>query len=156
MIKDKGYTLIELLFVLGVFSALCFFSISSLTGLRHRNEEQVILDEIKSAIQFAKIQAVNLKQPLYLSALDSNWSEGIGLFRMDYKSLKKILVQQWSWKHTSWDMTWSGVSGGKQIIIFSDIAQSMSNGRFILKNTQTRKQIVLTLNRLGRIKTKQE
>lgn len=156
MIKDNGYTLIELLFVLGVFSALCLFSMSSLTGLRQRNEEQILLDEMRVVIQFAKVQAVNLNQPLYLTALNSNWSEGIALFRTDYKSLKKTLVQQWSWKHPSWDIAWSGVNGDKQIIISADIAQSMSNGRFILNNTQTTKQIVLTLNRLGRIKIKQE
>lgn len=157
MTKDKGYTLIELLFVLGIFSLLCFFSMSSLTGLRQRNEEQVMLDEIKSAIQFAKVQAVNFNQPLYLTALDDlNWSEGIALFRTDYKSHKKTLVQQMAWKHPFWNISFSGVNGLKQIIISSDITQSMSNGRFILKNTLTKKQIVLTLNRLGRIKTKQE
>lgn len=62
------------------------------------------------------------------------------------------LIYQWQWSHPRWDLHWDGASSTKKITFSTYPGQAISNGRFILMNLETHEQIVIILNRLGRIR----
>ncbi|WP_131794702.1 GspH/FimT family pseudopilin [Fluoribacter gormanii] len=152
--KIKGFTLLELLITMSVFIGLSIIGIGSYTYFVKKNEEKTIIDELRTAVQYAKMQAIILGNPVYLSPQDttSNWSKGIVLNFLNKKTNQMELIYQWQWSHPRWDLHWDGASSTKKITFSTYPGQAISNGRFILMNLETHEQIVIILNRLGRIR----
>ncbi|MFI4955450.1 MAG: GspH/FimT family pseudopilin [Gammaproteobacteria bacterium] len=152
----KGFTLIELLFTMILFATLAFLGVASTSYLMDKNEQQTLTDEIRSAVQYAKIQAIVLGNPVCLSALDPNfnWSKGMTLTRLSKKTNEKELLYQWQWHHPHWIVAWSGINSPRKIIVSNNPITAISNGQFRLTNIQTKVEVVLVLNRLGRIRLK--
>jgi len=157
MIKVNGFTLIEMLFTLMFIAVLSLFSVTSASFLVHKNEQQTIVDEIKTAIQYAKTQAVSLGHPVSLSPNDKelNWSKGVILTRMQSKTGNNPVLYQWNWHHPRWDITWAGMNSPHKIILSNNPVSAISNGHFVLFNTRTKERVELILNRLGRIRINQ-
>ncbi|PWY55986.1 pilus assembly protein [Legionella qingyii] len=152
--KINGFTLLELLITMSVFIGLSIIGIGSYTYFVKKNEQKTIIDELRTAIQYAKMQAIILGNPVYLSPQDasSNWSKGIVLNFLNKKTNQMELIYQWQWSHPRWDLHWDGVSSSKKITFSTYPGQAISNGRFILMNLDTHEQTVVILNRLGRIR----
>lgn len=74
------------------------------------------------------------------------------LAQFDQKSNKIELIHQWQWNSNSWNINWKGVDSNNRIIISNIPYRAMSNGKFILDNRRTNERVVVTLNRLGRVK----
>lgn len=148
--KFRGFTFIELLFTLTLCSIVTLFCVSSWTYLRQSNERAVLIDELKSVVQYAKMQAINYGQPLVLHSLDKSqdWSSGVLLTSLNNTEA----LYQWEWHHRYWHVAWFGANGAKKIVIAEKPGNSMSNGRFVITNTHSQEQILVVLNRLGRIK----
>jgi Tfp pilus assembly protein FimT len=151
----KGFTLLEVIFTLSLFICLSLFSINALSLLKEKNEKQMIIDELKMAIQYARFQAINLGHTLYLTpnSRGENWSKG-----MDLKQLNKItgqmeLIHQWQWQHRNWTLSWSG-AGSNKILISNNPSHAISNGTFILTDAKSNQSVKVLLNRLGRLKVK--
>lgn len=156
MIKINGFTLIEMLFTLMLIAILSIFSLTSASFIMYKNDQQTIVDEIRTAIQYAKNQAVILGHPVSLSPGDKelNWSKGIILSRMQSKTGKSPVLYQWSWHHPHWNITWSGMNSPHKISLSNNPVSAISNGHFVLFNTRTKERVELILNRLGRIRIK--
>lgn len=148
--KKSGFTLIELLITLALIAILSLLSIASSTLFIRKNEQQVIVDEIRAAVQYAKLQAVNRGGEVFLSPLDQSldWSRGVVLTEAN----KKEILYQWQWHHPHWVLSWSGVRSSHKITFSNNPINSISNGRFQLTHVDAKKPINIVLNRLGRIR----
>jgi len=150
--KKSGFTLLELLFTLGVVCILILFSFSSLTQLKQKNEREFLINEITNAVSYAKMQARASGRTLYFFAKNHNstWSEGIDLLAQA-GTQDNILIHRWNWSLDNWNVEWHGLNGQRRIN-FSGNTHAMSNGQFVLTNLRTQEKIVLYLNKLGRVK----
>ena len=148
--NKNGFTLLELIFTLGLASILILYSFSSLFDLKQKNERDYLVNEITNAINYAKLQASASGHALHLSAKNANWSQGMELL-VPNNLKQNSLVHRWNWNINHWNVEWRGLNGKKHINL-SGNTHAMSNGRFILTNNQTQEKVTLYLNRLGRVK----
>lgn len=145
--KYNGFTLIELLFCILVSSILALCTSASWTYFKQKNEKDVLIAEIKNAIHYVKIIALNEAYPMNLSSINEDWSKGMRL----KSSQSRQLIHQWDWNHPHWTVRWYGLNGEHHIVLAGN-THAMSNGRFVLENRFTHEKIVLILNKLGRIR----
>lgn len=152
--KKKGFTLVELLISLVIFIGLSTLGIASYSYIVRKNEQQTIVDELRTAVQYAKIQAVIRGETISLGPSDSsfNWANGLQLTTWNKKTQTRELLYQWQWHHLRWSLTWNGVRSLNRVIFSNNPANAISNGHFTLENFDTHQQLVIILNRLGRIK----
>lgn len=152
--KLKGFSLIELLVILTIITTLTLIGITSYSYLIHKNERQTLVDEIRTAIQYSKMQAIRLGHPISLSPIDkeSNWSKGMILTQNNSNKNKTDLLYQWQWHHPQWNIKWAGVNSPDKITFSNNPVSAISNGKFILFDSYTKERVVIILNRLGRIK----
>ncbi len=152
MNRNSGYTLIEMLITLLALSILLFIGTGSLSNMLNKNEREVIIDELKVAVDFARIQSMTKNIALELIPTGSDdWSPGAQLVKINNKSLKEG-IHEWQWGHPHWAISWHGVNSAKKIKFSPDPLQAISNGRFILQNSGTKERVEVVLNRLGRLK----
>lgn len=152
--KIKGFTLMELLITISVFVVLSIIGIASYAYLLQKNEQQTIVDALRTAIQYAKIQAIIHNNPVYLVPLEvtGDWSKGMALNFLNKKTNQTELIYQWKWNHPNWSLSWSGVNAANRISCANNPTQAISNGHFNLINKQSKEHVTIILNRLGRIK----
>ncbi|CZG10520.1 Tfp pilus assembly protein FimT [Legionella pneumophila] len=152
--KIRGFTLLETILALALLVGLLLLGSWSFFSLIQSNERETLINNIKTAIQYSKIQAIHLGHPIYLLPFGSNknWSRGMVLAELNQKSNKTELIHQWQWSSNSWTINWKGVDSTHRIIISNIPNRAMSNGKFILDNRRTNEKIVMTLNRLGRVR----
>lgn len=151
----KGFTLLELLITTILLAALSTMGLASYTYLIQRNEQQTIIDELKVAVQYAKIQAIISGGTVSLSSGDEtslNWANGMVLTALNKTTHKIEQLYRWQWHHPRWALNWKGAFSAEKITFSNNPTQAISNGRFTLTNTQTNQQKVLILNRLGRLR----
>lgn len=149
--KSKGFSFLEILVTLSILGILFIISIS--TYLTKKNEPQVLIDNIKRAVQYAKVQAVIRGHPVYLSPLNPtlDWGSGMTLTELNEETNKMQLLHQWQWHYRSWRVVWSGANSAGNIRLSNNPMTAISNGTFVLTNMHTNERILLVLNRLGRI-----
>ncbi|KTD34244.1 Tfp type 4 fimbrial pilin related signal peptide protein domain protein [Legionella moravica] len=152
--KTKGFTSIELVFVLILITGFALISISSSSQLRDNNEKQALIDNIRSIVQYARLQAVSRGHIVYLAPLDPdfNWSKGVVLTRFNKKVAEDEVLHQWQWNYRHWTIKWAGVRSTHKIAFSPDTAHGISNGTFTLTNTRTLEKIKIIVNRLGRVR----
>ncbi|KTC89028.1 pilus assembly protein [Fluoribacter dumoffii] len=152
--KIKGFTFLELLITMTLFIGLSTIGIASYTYFINKNEQQTLIDELRIAIQYAKIQAVIMGKPVSLMPLEgaSDWSKGIVLCHLNKRTNQLERIYQWQWHHLRLSLSWEG-TGSRNKLTFSNFpGQAISNGHFILVNKIYHTQTKLILNRLGRIR----
>jgi Tfp pilus assembly protein FimT len=154
--KIIGFTLLELLITMAVFVGLSIIGIGSYNYFIQNNEQHIIIDELRTAIQYAKVQAMIKGNPVFLAPLDvsTNWSTGMSLNFLNKKTNQAEIIYQWQWSHPRWILNWVGVSSNNKIIFSNNPTQAISNGHFNLINKTTHEQVTLILNRLGRIRVR--
>lgn len=147
--KSKGFSLIELIFVLAIIGSLALFSGFAVSTLQEKNEGQIIINELKTAIQFSKMQAVRMGQPVVLVPFDGhlNWALGMRLLNYD----KTQTLYEWQWHYPHWQITWSGVHSTNKITLSNNPISAISNGTFTLVNSISQERKDVVLNRMGRI-----
>ncbi|WP_225316912.1 GspH/FimT family pseudopilin [Legionella longbeachae] len=152
--KATGFTLLELIITMTLFACLLIMGVSSYSYFLRKNEQQIIIDELRNAIRYAKLQAMINGNSVFLIPLDVslNWAKGMTLNFMNRQTNQVELIYQWQWSHPHWSLHWTGVSSNNKIIFSNNPTQAMSNGHFSLININTHEKITLTLNRLGRIR----
>lgn len=151
VINTKGFSLIELIFLITILSIMATLGAVSLTHFKNKNERQVILDEIRTAVLYAKTQALQQGKPVYLTPLEDehNWAKGM---RLRFMQAQEQSLYQWQWHHPQWHISWNGARTSNAIIFSNKPAQAISNGKFTLTNSQTKEKIIVILNRLGRLR----
>ncbi len=152
MIKKEGFTLLELLFTLGLFCSLILYAFTSLVQLKQKNEADFLINEIRNAVNYAKIQAKSSGITLLLRPImhKNDWSKGMDLVKKMRVLNELELIQQWTWKIENWNIEWQGING-TQHIFFSGNTHGMSNGQFVLTDKRNQEKMVIYLNRLGRV-----
>lgn len=143
----------ELLIVLALISIVALLCFSTSVLLVNKNEQQILLDELKNCIQHAKIHAIQSGHSLYLGPIDPslNWAKGIKLMQFNKDHQLKPL-RQWIGSHSNWNLTWSGTDSSKLLQISNNPTNAISNGTFVLLNTRTQEQFYIRVNRLGRMR----
>ncbi len=152
---SKGFTLLELLLTLSLISTITFLSLSYAPSLYKKNQLQTVSTEIKSAIHTAKMQALAKGKPLTLAPLSNtnDWSKGMLLFVDNPKHQSTPNTEplyEWHWKSAGTDVFWHGFQSKDYLLFTTDLRSSMTNGYFVIKNTQ--QQIKLIVNRVGRVR----
>lgn len=156
--KIKGFTLFEVIVTLTLLICLSLFSINALSLFRETNEKQMIVDELKMAIQYAKFQGINLGHTLYLTPLsaETNWSKGMELKQLNKITGQMEVLYQWQWQHKQWNLSWAGANSAAKILISNNPSHAISNGTFTLTHLKSNQSVLIRLNRLGRLKMKTE
>lgn len=152
MLKQRGFTFLELVFILLLGSILSCLAFSSFAPLKQKNEQHRLVNELKNALRYARIKALSEGHDLMLSPIKANdWSSGINLFDLSIHDQKNTLLHQWDWHTGNWILDWQGVNGADSLVI-SGSTRALNNGRFILEHRFSHKKITLIVNRLGRVR----
>ena len=152
-----GFTLIELLASLLLLGVIFFLSFGLAPSLHHKNQLQIMVDELKGAINTAKLQSLITGDALALTHLpdSDNWADGLLLFidnnKHQYTS-GEVLFHEWHWKSLGFHIEWHGFQSKEYLIFSSDIWKSTINGYFEIVTPMNQK-VVLVVNRLGRVRT---
>jgi type IV fimbrial biogenesis protein FimT len=156
MTKSLGLTLIECLLSLFLLSMLFMSALPSVSGLLQKNQMQVLQDDLKSAIFYARSQALIRNQPILLTPLSetNDWSEGITVFVDNethrYASDSEILFQ-WHWSYSDVRVTYHGFQANQALRFVPEISQNAVNGYFLIQN-QYQQGIKVVINRFGRVR----
>ncbi len=131
-------------------SILLCFSIPFATSLYQKNQMQVIQDEIKSAIRFAKMRALIEGKNLMLMPLSTSndWSGGMQL-RVDNRAPPLFV---WHWSSPQIQVNWHGFQSHHILYFAVDNNRNATNGYFLIQSA-TQPTIKLIVNRLGRVKS---
>jgi len=149
-----GISLIEMLIVVLVLGILASFSPLFLQGIVQKNQIHVVADEIKIALQFAKIEALAKAQSIALTPLPghTDWSDGMALC-IDNKQHQCFsgteLIREWHWYHKGLQVNWSGFESSHYLRFTPDLMERTANGYFTVMD-QSQKPVKLVVNRLGR------
>ncbi|WP_133129661.1 GspH/FimT family pseudopilin [Legionella yabuuchiae] len=156
ILKDYGYSLIELLVALGVVAAVLLAAIPSFQGVYKKNALQLRVMEVKQIIRYARFKALTEGKELRLIPLNqNNWSQGIKLIETYSKDKNNIIsLHEWSWNSTSITLQWHGFQSEHFVSFSPSIDGHVANGYFELSDgIQTRR---LTLNRIARAKVEDQ
>lgn len=152
--KTFGFTLLELLICCSLILILSVISIASYSFLIRKNEHDIIVNDLKAAISYAKMQTIILGSDIILNPLnqESDWSKGIEIRYFNFKTMQLELINQWQWKHSQWNVQWRGVGSSNRIRFPRFPGNGISNGQFIVKNIHDSQTSTIILNRIGRFR----
>lgn len=156
ILRQMGFSLIEILTVLAILGILCCLCVPSLSFLYKKNQLDVMADDIKQAIHFAKIEALANHHTLVFTPLSESddWSKGMRLF-VDNKAHratpKTTLLREWHWGAGLNPVVWHGFESRRYLRISPFLVERGANGYFLLQR-DSHQQIKLVLNRLARVR----
>ncbi len=159
MKKVAGLTLIELLLGLALMAIVLFFCNPFAESVFKKNQLELLVDEIKSAIHYAKTEVLLHGESLLLAPLagSDDWSTGMMLF-VDNKAHQyhegSKLIHEWHWRPSDFIISWQGFQSNQYLLFATDISRSAVNGHFLIKNNSLQHQLIV--NRLGRVKCSAE
>lgn len=150
----KGFSLIELMTAIAVLMLLSALAMGLNHAFYSRNELQTLKDELTTAVHYARAQSMVSGKKLSLENLagTDDWSSGMVLYELK-KDGGKRLLHTWQWHHPHWQVHWSGFSSKRAIPFSPHPHLAAMNGQFRLSNERTQQQMVILVNRLGRLRT---
>ncbi len=156
MRRSHGFSFIEILTALIIFGILCSYSLSFMSSLLSKNQHEVIADEIKQAIQFAKIEALTHERTLTLTPIseDADWSKGMRLFednKTHQYTPQSTVIREWHWRRSGVTVTWHGFESTSYLRFTPDLLARGANGQFVVQDGG-KHQIKLVINRLARVR----
>lgn len=154
--KRSGFTLIELLIYSGVLCILLLLSMPLFVDFYQKKRAEIVADDIKSAIRFARNLAFKNDTPMTLNPLSDSqdWSQGMVLFvdnpNHHFTGQDKV-VYQWQWNYPGVRVNWQGFRSNHYITFSPILRQSTANGHFSIA-TNHKYQNKLIVNRLGAVR----
>jgi prepilin-type N-terminal cleavage/methylation domain-containing protein len=155
MIKNFGFTLLELLVCLAILCAL-FFCLPLESYFYQHNQIDTMSEEIKSTIRYARNIALLKGVPLTLNPLPgrNDWSDGMILFvdnlQHQYTDDDE-LIYQWEWHRQGIQVEWKGFRSTHYLTFSTLLDKATCNGTFhIFGNHVEQKKLIV--NRLGHIR----
>ena len=141
----NGFSLLELLLVLSLMVTIGLWSAPAWHSVYQSIRMHLMVSDIKTAIQCAKIQAMVYHQPIQLSPLvaSNDWSKGIAVRLNDH------ILQAWPWSVQGVSLTWHGFQSSSGLLFSSDSARNAVNGVFLIQSDHDK--IKLVVNRLARV-----
>ena len=145
--KFRGFSLLELLICLSVVTILLLGTMASTRPLNIKNKREIIADEIKGAIGFAKMQSLLCESDILLKSLSDNedWSQGMRLWRDNH------LLREWQWASDGIIITWQGFQSSHYLLFSADMSRNALNGTFKIIDNDL-KSSKLIVNRLGKVR----
>lgn len=118
--------------------------------LYQKNQIQVIENDIKSAIRFAKVHALTTGNHMYLTPLPNaaHWSSGMQLY---VNNEPPQIIQEWHWQHPAIHVTWHGFQSNQYLLFSPEVSRNAVNGYFVIKANGSH-MIKLMVNRMGRVR----
>ncbi len=156
MRRSLGLSLIEVITALAIFGILCGYGLLFTPALHKKNQVEVIADEIRQAIQYAKIEALTNARTITLAPLSENddWSMGMRLF-IDNDSHRLTtdaeLIREWRWHNCCVKVNWQGFESDRYLRFSPDLIGRGANGHFMIHD-HMKHQINLAINRIGRVR----
>ncbi|MDI9819889.1 MULTISPECIES: GspH/FimT family protein [unclassified Legionella] len=149
----RGITLLELLIYLGLSGFILFMCLPSWSPFLHKNQLNLVVDELNSAIHYARNMALVSESALLLAPLPhKDWSEGMILFvdnpKHQYESGDKLLYQ-WQWTHPGVQLSWKGFQSNDYLLFSNDLNHAALSGHFDIVSEFA--HVKLVVNRFGRI-----
>ncbi len=144
--QQAGLTLIELLLSLGLVALMCCITYAWI-GDPNQHLKQVA-DELRGAIQFSRLQALDQGEPLRLMPLQDSedWSSGMMLCT---ERQPNRVIHQWYWGFNGLLVSWRGFQSTHYLRFTPHLSNSVINGTFTLKHRK--QQMTLWVNRMGRV-----
>jgi len=157
VLKLRAFTLIELLLSLFLVATILFFTIPFESSLHQKNQVQVIQDDIKGAVRYAKTQALTSGNNLIITPLPytNDWSNGMLLFidnATHQYTVDDKLIYEWHWLSPGIDVGWRGFQSSHYLLFSADASQNAVNGSFSIKSN-SKSAVKLVINKLGRIRS---
>lgn len=154
--RSPGFSFIEVLTALIIFGILSGYSLSLMPSLHRKNQLEVMANEIKQAIHFAKIEALTHAHTITLTPLseDADWSAGMLLFvdnNIHHYTPKTTLIREWHWHSKALNVTWHGFESSHYLRFSPDLLERGANGHFVVQDNE-KHQIKLVVNRLARVR----
>jgi Tfp pilus assembly protein FimT len=156
MLADKkGLSLIELLLIITVIAGVFALAMPIGKKVFATNEVDARVNTIINAIRFSKNQAELMNKTLILGVItDDNWTLGMRLF-IDHNDDHIFgdndkLIRQWQFSGASPIISWKGFVSDHYIIFNRDITKATISGRFVVKQGNKEKWVVM--NHLGKIR----
>ncbi|MDP3559551.1 MAG: prepilin-type N-terminal cleavage/methylation domain-containing protein [Legionellaceae bacterium] len=152
VVSTGGFTLFECLIVLTILGMLCAFALPFQAQQIEKTRQKLLIEEIKSAIAYARVMALSQQKVLHLQPLDAegDWSQGACLSQE--MTEPKHCLRIWRWKQRGFQVFWQGFPAQKYIRFASFITQLASNGYFRVQSPLLGPR-TLVLNRLGHMRT---
>lgn len=151
---ERGYTFLEVMTTLVIFSILFGFSISFIQNTQD-TPVKIRKKEFINILDYARLQSFLREESLVLAPmhLDKNheWQDGMNLFAVDPTTHVQNLIHQWHWSPHRYQMFWNGFQSKDWIVIDSDPSKLAMNGTFNVKNKSGCLLAQWKVNRLGRI-----
>jgi prepilin-type N-terminal cleavage/methylation domain-containing protein len=148
--RHKAFTLIEVLAGLSIFAILLFFAIPFERSLHQKNRIQIVQDEIRGAVRYARAQAIITGNNIILKPLQdsADWSKGIRMFA----AANGELIHEWHWNFPGIHVAWQGFQSSHYLLFSADASQNAVNGSFWIES-ESQRVVKIVLNKLGRIRT---
>ena len=160
MIRNKGFTLVELLIGVLIITLLALFCLPLGLSSYQKNQLQITENELSNAVRFARTMAMLQGSPLVLRPLPNSkdWSDGMILLVDNknhcYRKGDKIL-HQWQWQHSAVRISWHGFQSDDYLLFSPELKHAASSGHFDIYVNQE-KSMQLIINRFGRITKKEK
>jgi prepilin-type N-terminal cleavage/methylation domain-containing protein len=154
VVKKQGFSLIELLLGLSLLAALFVCGLLVAPSLYQTNKIQTVAYTLKTAINFAKTEALSTGESLVLAPLSaSDWSKGMVLF-VDHAHHHQwtpdvTSLHEWRWSDPNLRVIWRGFQSDNYLLFSPEMSRYAVNGYFLIFNKSQRIQLVV--NRLGRV-----
>lgn len=153
MKRLAGYSLIECMLAMAMICILLSFSIPSLKQHQQSSEIDVLLKDLKEAIEYSKLTSISTNLLLKLQPLDKSqgWSSGLALVT----GYNGQLIREWKWDNKNIDIIWYGFQD-KNALNFSNYIDKLNiNGHFIIGYCGNTKAKVI-INRLARVRIERQ
>lgn len=153
--KDKGFTLIELIVALAVFVLILSMGLPSMAAYRERKQVDTIDLRLSQALEYAKLQVLLRGEPLVLGPIpgERNFNRGTALYRaakFGVDTNTKEPLHEWFWSYPNVAVDWHG-SRNAYLVFTPELSEGMMNGTFTIKGQFSKKKLVI--NRVGRVRS---
>jgi Tfp pilus assembly protein FimT len=150
---EIGVTLLELIILLAITGILYIIYIPISQLYLQHNHLEIVENDIKGAIRYARNMALIRGENLALIPLTNDWSTGMQLIvdnPLHRYNDKDELIHQWQWYPIKLKITWHGFQSNYFLSFTPNFKQSSLSGHFLIIDLAG-KQKKLVVNRIGRV-----
>lgn len=154
--QSNGFTLIELVIVLGIMCGIFLYSLPGFLSVNENTHLTTMEIDIINALNYSRNTSLLLGRTLALNPdpHTNNWSDGLILFQDNathqYHEHDKIYYQ-WHWSNPEVKVQWHGFRSDKYLVFASDPNHSSLSGHFNVMSGKGRETRIV-INRFGRVK----
>lgn len=150
MQSNKGFTLIEIFFVVLFMSIALFFAMPFGFDFFYKNQEKILIKSLKEAVLEANMNAILEGVPFVLAGINEDWSAGLIMYRDTYHhrlNREEDILFTWKFRRGT-HLEWHGFQSNERIIFSKEPSEARSNGTWTYSIADKIKGVI-HLNRHG-------